>query len=91
MVSGFNLHPLKKRFTANQCWTFFLDAGGLRDIEMEAVTKMLACGTRIAGVKEYVCDKSGCSHVEYITNACHSLACPSSGKKATVAVDCRPG
>ncbi|EFE93282.1 hypothetical protein HMPREF0758_5014 [Serratia odorifera DSM 4582] len=52
---------------------------------------MLACGTRIAGVKEYVCDKSGCSHVEYITNACHSLACPSSGKKATVAVDCRPG
>ncbi|WP_252866693.1 hypothetical protein, partial [Shigella sp. FC3196] len=26
-----------------------MDAGGLRDIGVEAVTKMLACGTRILG------------------------------------------
>lgn len=55
----------------------------MRDIEVEAVTKMLACGTRIAGVKEYACDNLGCRHVRYITNACHSRACPSCGKKAT--------
>ncbi|EOI3210167.1 IS91 family transposase, partial [Shigella sonnei] len=42
----FQPRPLKRLFTANQCWTSFLDAGGLRDIEVEAVTKMLACGTR---------------------------------------------
>ncbi|EFH0950138.1 TPA: IS91 family transposase, partial [Escherichia coli] len=30
--------PLKRLFTTNQCWTSFLDAGGLRDIEVEAVT-----------------------------------------------------
>lgn len=83
MVSGFSPRPLKKLFTANQCWTSFLDAGGLRDIEVEAVTKMLACGTRITSVKEYGCDNAGCPHVKYITNACHSRACPSCGKKAT--------
>ncbi|MEZ4205203.1 IS91 family transposase, partial [Salmonella enterica] len=41
-------------------WTSFLDAGGLRDIEVEAVTKMLACGTRILGVKEFGCDNPDC-------------------------------
>ncbi|TBL58052.1 IS91 family transposase [Hafnia paralvei] len=83
VVSDFNPRPLKKLFTANQCWTSFLDAGGLRDIEVEAVTKMLACGTRITGVKEYGCDNLDCRHGKYITNACHSRACPSCGKKAT--------
>ncbi len=66
----FQPRPLKRLFTANQCWTSFLDAGGLRDIEVEAVTKMLACGTRILGVKEYNCDKPDCPHVRYVTNSC---------------------
>ncbi|EPN1937954.1 IS91 family transposase, partial [Escherichia coli] len=79
----FQPRPLKRLFTANQCWTSFLDAGGLRDIEVEAVTKMLACGTRIPGVKEYNCDKPECPHVRYVTNSCGSRACPSCGKKAT--------
>ncbi len=79
----FQPRPLKRLFTANQCWTSFLDAGGLRDIEVEAVTKMLACGTRITGVKEYGCDNPDCHHVKYITNSCNSRACPSCGKKAT--------
>ncbi|WP_284142011.1 IS91 family transposase [Escherichia coli] len=57
--------------------------GGLRDIEVEAVTKMLACGTRILGVKEFGCDNPDCQHVKYLTNSCGSRACPSCGKKAT--------
>ncbi|MEF4439704.1 hypothetical protein U9890_25515, partial [Escherichia coli] len=64
MLSGFTPRPLKRLFTANQCWTSFLDAGGLRDIEIEAVTKMLACGTRILGVKEFGCDNPDCHHVK---------------------------
>jgi len=44
---------------------------------------MLACGTRISGVKEYACDNAQYPHVRYITNACHSHAGPSCGKKAT--------
>ncbi len=35
----FQPRPLKRLFTANQCWTSFPDAGGLRDIEVEAVTQ----------------------------------------------------
>ncbi|SQM11412.1 putative IS1294 transposase [Escherichia coli] len=83
MLSGFTPRPLKRLFTANQCWTSFLDAGGLRDIEVEAITKMLACGTRIPGVKEFGCDNPDCHHVKYLTNSCGSRACPSCGKKAT--------
>ncbi|UIA89990.1 transposase zinc-binding domain-containing protein [Erwinia tracheiphila] len=45
------------------------------------MTKMLACGTRISGVKEYGYDNPGCQHVKYITNVCHSRVCPSCGKK----------
>ncbi|EOS96915.1 transposase, Mutator family protein [Erwinia tracheiphila PSU-1] len=41
MLSGFTPRPLKKLFTANPCWTSFLDAGGLRDIEVGAVTRDL--------------------------------------------------
>ena len=48
----FQPRPLKRLFTVNQCWTSFLDAGGLRDIEVEAVSKMLACGTLILGVRQ---------------------------------------
>jgi hypothetical protein len=35
-----------------------LEAGGLRDIEVESVSKVLACGTSILGVKHYRCDVS---------------------------------
>lgn len=55
MLSGFTPRPLKRLFTANQCWTSFLDAGGLRDIEVEAVTRMLACGTRIPAYNQSTC------------------------------------
>ena len=75
--------PLKRLFTTNQCWTSSLDTGALRDIEVEAVTKMLACDTRIPGVKEYTCDTPDCSDVRYVTNSCGSRACPSCGEKAT--------
>jgi hypothetical protein len=44
---------------------------------------MLACGTRILGVKEYNCDKPECPHVRYVTNSCGSRACPSCGKRPT--------
>jgi hypothetical protein len=44
--SGFQPRPLKNLFTANQCWPALLEAGGLRDIEVEAVIKMLACSTK---------------------------------------------
>ncbi|MDZ2511568.1 hypothetical protein M1934_27465, partial [Klebsiella pneumoniae] len=54
MLSGFTPRPLKRLFTANQCWTSFLDAGGLRDIEVEAVTKMLGTVAKLAMRQPFV-------------------------------------
>ena len=83
MLPAYKPRPLKNLFTANQCWPALLDAGGLRDIEVEAVTKMLACGTSILGVKQYTCANDGCHHAKYLCNTCKCRACPSCGKKAT--------
>ena len=80
---AYKARPLKNLFTANQCWPDLLDAGGLRNIEVEAVTKMLACGTSILGVKQYTCANDGCPHAKYLCNTCKCRACPSCGKKAT--------
>jgi len=83
MLPAYKPRPLKNLFTANQCWPDLLDAGGLRDIEVEAVTKMLACGTSILGVKQYTCSNDNCHHAKYLCNTCHCRACSSCGKKAT--------
>ncbi|EPM94166.1 IS801, transposase [Pseudomonas syringae pv. actinidiae ICMP 19104] len=53
--------PLHRQsMSANQCWAHLLEEGGLRDIEVESVTKMLACGTSILGVKHYTCGNDSC-------------------------------
>ncbi|RMQ59964.1 Transposase, partial [Pseudomonas savastanoi pv. glycinea] len=83
MSPAYTPRPLKNLFTANQCWAHLLEEGGLRDIEVESVTKMLACGTSILGVKHYTCGNHSCPHVKYLCNTCHCRACPSCGKKAT--------
>jgi hypothetical protein len=75
--------PLKNLFTANGCWAGLLEVGGLRAIEVESVSKMLACGTSILGVKHYTCGNGHCPHVKYLCNTCRCRACPSCGKKAT--------
>ncbi|WP_080224002.1 IS91 family transposase [Pseudomonas syringae] len=83
MSPAYTPRPLKNLFTANQCWAHLIEEGGLRDIEVESVTKMLACGTSILGVKHYTCGNDSCPHVKYLCNTCSCRACPSCGKKAT--------
>lgn len=83
MPSTFKPRPLKNLFTANHCWAQLLEAGDLRPIEVESVSKMLACSTSILGVKHYTCANDHCHHVKYLCNTCHCRACPSCGKKAT--------
>ncbi|MFO3664385.1 transposase zinc-binding domain-containing protein, partial [Pseudomonas amygdali] len=63
--------PLKNLFTANGCWAGLLEAGGLRQIEVESISKMLSCGTSILGVKHYTCGNGHCPHVKYRCNTCH--------------------
>ncbi|TPG83529.1 IS91 family transposase, partial [Pseudomonas caspiana] len=62
--AGFKPRPLKNLFTANGGWAGLLEVGGLRAIEVESVSKMLACGTSILGVKHYTCGNGHCPHVK---------------------------
>lgn len=57
--------------------------GELRPIEVESVSKMLACSTSILGLKQYSCANERCHHIKYLCNTCHCRDCPSCGKKAT--------
>ncbi len=56
----------------------------MRDIEVESVSKMLACGTSILGVKHYTCGNDSCPHVKYLCNTCSCRACPSCGKRLPI-------
>ncbi|RMV68561.1 transposase [Pseudomonas caricapapayae] len=83
MRNSFKPRPLKNLFTASGCWAGLLETGGLRQIEVESISKMLACGTSILGVKHYSCSNYSCPHVKYLCNTYRCRACPSCGKKAT--------
>ncbi|WP_370694659.1 transposase zinc-binding domain-containing protein [Pseudomonas sp. FP603] len=43
------------------------------------MSKMLASGTSILGVKHCTCGDGHCPHVKYRCNTCHCRACPSCG------------
>jgi hypothetical protein len=49
LSAGFKNRPLKNLFTVNGCWAGLQEAGGLREIEVQSVSKMLACGTSLLG------------------------------------------
>ena len=54
-----------------------------RPIEIEEITKMLACAKPVLGGKEYCCEKSDCPHQKYRYFTCSIRACSSCGKKST--------
>lgn len=76
-------HSTKHIFTHNHAWAELLKTNTLRAIEVEAVTKLLACSTQLMGVKEFSCSSSDCQHVKYIRQTCKSRGCSSCGKKST--------
>ena len=45
--------PMKALFQRNGLWSDILDTEKLRPIEIEVVTRMLACATPLMGTKEY--------------------------------------
>ncbi|PCD85235.1 IS91 family transposase, partial [Vibrio mediterranei] len=55
----------------------------LREIEIEEVTKMLACGQPVMGEKRYKCENEACFHEKTICLSCSSRACARCGKKST--------
>ncbi|MCP4485487.1 MAG: transposase [Flavobacteriaceae bacterium] len=61
-----------------------LDEGHqFRDVEIENMAKMMACGSSAMGYKQYFCENKDCSHSKIICFSCKSRFCNSCGQKAT--------
>lgn len=81
--TGFQPRPMKLLFQRNGVWADLLETYPLRSIEVETITKMLACGTSLLGAREIACENPACSHRRLIFQSCKGRGCPSCGKKAT--------
>lgn len=81
--SVFQPRPLKALFQRNGVWADLLNTDSLRPVEVEVVTKMLACGSPLMGSRELRCENTGCSHRRLIHQSCKGRGCPTCGKKAT--------
>ncbi|WP_290604636.1 transposase zinc-binding domain-containing protein, partial [Arsenophonus sp. ENCA] len=83
VLSEFTPRPLKTLFQRNGAWAELLNTYPLRPVEVEVVTKMLACGTPLMGSRELCCENTHCPHRRLIYQSCKGRGCPSCGKKAT--------
>jgi hypothetical protein len=54
-----------------------------RDIELESMAKMMACGTSRMGYKRYCCSNKSCTHSKVVSFSCKSRFCNPCGQKAT--------
>ncbi len=81
--TGIQPRPMKALFQRNRAWADIMEAYPLRPVEIEVVTKMLACGTPLTGSREFRCSNPDCTHHRYIHQSCHGRGCPTCGKKAT--------
>ncbi|ARF52154.1 IS91 family transposase [Pantoea stewartii] len=81
--NGFQPRPMKTLFQRNGAWADIMETYPLRDVEVEVVTKMLACGTPLMGSREFCCENGCCTHHRYVHQSCNGRGCPTCGKKAT--------
>lgn len=81
--TGFQPRPMKALFQRNGVWADIMETYPLRPVEIEVVTKMLACGTPLTGSREWRCSNPECAHHRYIHQSCHGRGCPTCAKKAT--------
>ncbi|QGP50540.1 Putative transposase (plasmid) [Piscirickettsia salmonis] len=70
--------------TADNWWRDFIaNMDKHRDVVVENVIKVLACGTTVMGHSKYCCSNSECSHTKVVPYTCKSRFCSACGKKAT--------
>lgn len=76
--------PINYVLEYNKAWQKLVATdSNLREIEVEEVTKMLACGKPALGGKEYLCENEACTHFKHLWFTCSSRACSRCGKKST--------
>ncbi|AWK15680.1 hypothetical protein CCS41_14845 (plasmid) [Candidatus Fukatsuia symbiotica] len=79
------LPRLRHVFQCGRAWWQFYEthADELRDVIVETMVKLFACGTSTLGYTIWRCACQGCDHTKRILFSCKSRSCPSCGKKAT--------
>lgn len=77
--------PLRNLFTRKGNWSAFLAKRQheLRQVVIDNITQMLACGSAALGSRYYTCKDSKCTYSKFIHQSCKSRACSSCGVKAT--------
>lgn len=77
--------PLKKLFSNDNAWANYVQENidSIRPSVIDAMVKLLACGTKEMGFSVYQCSDSSCDHWHVVPHTCHGRFCPSCGKKAT--------
>ena len=74
----------KHLFTLNSCfYKLYISGHQFRDVEIEAVIKVLSCKTERLGKLTYCCANPNCEHVKYVLTTCKNKMCQSCGQKAT--------
>lgn len=81
--NGFQPRPMKALFQRNGAWADIMASYPVRPVEVEVITKMLACGTPLMGSREFHCSNADCTHHRFVHQSCNGRGCPTCGKKAT--------
>ncbi|TNZ82946.1 IS91 family transposase, partial [Vibrio parahaemolyticus] len=80
-----HLRSLKQLFARNGTWAIYLSKhiSEIREVVIDNVTRMMACGSANMGSRLYKCKNSGCTYTKYLNQSCKSRACSSCGVKST--------
>ncbi|HHC6517481.1 TPA: IS91 family transposase [Vibrio parahaemolyticus] len=80
-----HLRSLRQLFYRNGTWAIYLSKhiSEIRDVVIDNVTRMMACGSASMGSRLYKCKNTGCTYTKYLNQSCKSRACSSCGVKST--------
>lgn len=74
----------KTKLSRNQLlnWLEKQPEGSVRQVVIESVTKIMACGTTLMGYTQWCCSSPDCCHTKKVCFRCKSRSCPHCGVKA---------
>ncbi|WP_173400258.1 transposase zinc-binding domain-containing protein, partial [Vibrio owensii] len=74
-----HLRFLRQLFSRNGTWAIYLSKhiSEIRDVVVDNVTRMMACGSASMRARLYKCKNSGCTYTKYLNQSCKSRACSS--------------
>ncbi|MEK2085435.1 transposase zinc-binding domain-containing protein [Vibrio parahaemolyticus] len=70
-----HLRSLRQLFSRNGTWAIYLSKhiSEIREVVVDNVTRMMACGSSSMGSRLYKCKNSGCSYTKNLNQTCKSV------------------